>query len=259
MKDEKLPATTTPIGVAPLATLTLLESAREGNADIETIKIMADLYREERADQRRMEYSIAMTKAQTEMRPVATDSSNKQTHSKYASYAALDKAVRPIYTKYGFGLSFDTDVSPVDGCVRVLCDVSHSGGHSTTHKIDMPADGKGAKGGDVMTKTHATGAATSYGMRYLLKMIFNLSVGEDDTDGNTPVETINAAQVKVLAGLCKKLDNLAPLLDWAGVKWLEEFPANLFDEALKGQNKRLAKIEQEENVDADGNPILFGE
>ena len=53
----------------------------------------------------------------------------------------------------------------------------------------MPADGKGAKGGDVMTKTHATGAAVSYGMRYLLKMIFNVAVGEDDTDGNGPRET----------------------------------------------------------------------
>ena len=48
----------------------------------------------------------------------------------------------------------------------------------------MPSDGKGAKGGDVMTKTHATGAAMSYGMRYLLKFIFNVAVGEDDTDGN---------------------------------------------------------------------------
>jgi hypothetical protein len=48
----------------------------------------------------------------------------------------------------------------------------------------MPADGKGARGNDVMTKTHATGSAVSYGMRYLLKMIFNVSSGEADDDGN---------------------------------------------------------------------------
>ncbi len=53
----------------------------------------------------------------------------------------------------------------------------------------MPADGKGAKGGDVMTKTHATGAAASYGARYLLKGIFNIAVGDDDRDGNAPPET----------------------------------------------------------------------
>lgn len=68
--------------------------------------------------------------------------------------------------------------------VRVLCYVAHAQGHSRTYHIDMPADGKGAKGGDVMTKTHAVGAGASYGMRYLLKMIFNVAVGEDDADGN---------------------------------------------------------------------------
>jgi hypothetical protein len=47
----------------------------------------------------------------------------------------------------------------------------------------MPADGKGARGNDVMTKTHATGAAITYGKRYLLGMIFNLAVTRDD-DGN---------------------------------------------------------------------------
>jgi hypothetical protein len=50
----------------------------------------------------------------------------------------------------------------------------------------MPADGKGAKGGDVMTKTHAIGAAVTYGKRYLLGMIFNIAVGGDvDDDGNS--------------------------------------------------------------------------
>jgi hypothetical protein len=49
----------------------------------------------------------------------------------------------------------------------------------------MPADGKGARGNDVMTKTHAAGSAMSYGMRYLLKLIFNVAVGVDlDDDGN---------------------------------------------------------------------------
>jgi hypothetical protein len=50
----------------------------------------------------------------------------------------------------------------------------------------MPTDGKGAKGGDVMTKTHAAGAGMQYGMRYLLKGIFNVAIGEEDKDGNDP-------------------------------------------------------------------------
>jgi hypothetical protein len=39
------------------------------------------------------------------------------------------------------------------------------------------------KGGDVITKTHAVGSAMTYGRRCVLRMIFNVAIGEDD-DGN---------------------------------------------------------------------------
>jgi len=125
-----------------------------------------------------------MSAAQQKMRPISADAENPQTRSRYASYAQLDRALRPIYTEHGFGVSYDTGDAPREDCVRVLAYVTHEGGHARTYRVDMPADGKGAKGGDVMTKTHATGAAMSYGMRYLLKMIWNVAVGEDDKDGN---------------------------------------------------------------------------
>jgi hypothetical protein len=35
-----------------------------------------------------------------------------------------------------------------------------------------------------MTATQATGASDSYAKRYLVKDIFNIAIGEDDTDGN---------------------------------------------------------------------------
>lgn len=139
-------------------------------------------------------FNGAMSSAQTEMRPVEADATNPQTRSKYASYAALDRAVRPIYTRHGFGLSFDTVDGAPANFVRIVCYVTHAAGHSRTYRADMPADGKGAKGGDVMTLTHAAGAAMSYGMRYLLKMIFNIAVGEDDRDGNQVREEVKAPE-----------------------------------------------------------------
>lgn len=131
-------------------------------------------------------FNRAMSLAQAQIVRVAPDANNPATHSKYASYGAIDRIVRPIYTDEGFGLSFDTAESPAANCIRVLCYVTHRDGGSRTYKIDMPADGKGARGNDVMTLTHATGAAVTYGMRYLLKMIFNVAIGQDDTDGNMP-------------------------------------------------------------------------
>ena len=66
---------------------------------------------------------------------------------------------------------------------------------------------RGDKQGE-MTKTHATGAAASYGARYLLKGIFNVAVGEDDRDGNPPAEErfISDEQVMELRDLIASVD-----------------------------------------------------
>lgn len=135
------------------------------------------------AKQAEADFNAALSRVQANMGRVAADRENKQTKSFYATYSALDKAIRSIYTGEGFSLSFSTEDSP-EGTVGMVCYVSHAAGHTRTYKAVVPSDGKGAKGGDVMTKTHAFGSGTSYGMRYLLKMIFNIAIGEDDDDGN---------------------------------------------------------------------------
>lgn len=160
--------------------------ACDPNVNVDKLQQLMLMHERVRANQSREAFNAAMSEAQKEMRPIATDANNPQTKSRYASYAALDRALRPIYTKHDFGLSFNTAEGAAPEWVRVVCDVTHAAGHEKRYHVDMPADGKGAKGGDVMTKTHAVGAAMSYGMRYLLKMIFNVAVGEDDRDGNEP-------------------------------------------------------------------------
>lgn len=163
------------------ATLAFFERlARDPKASVEKIERLMALW--ERGEARKAEaaFNTAMTAAQQAIRPVITDEYNEQTRSKYPSYEALDAVARPIYTQHGFGLSFDTGYGAPPDSVRVLCYATHAGGHARTYHVDMPADGKGPKGGDVMTKTHATGSAMSYGQRYLLKFIFNIPVKDDD-------------------------------------------------------------------------------
>ena len=98
----------------------------------------------------------------------------------------------------------------------------------------MPADGKGAKGGDVMTKTHAAGAAMSYGMRYLLKMIFNVAVGEEDKDGNEPAQTITNEQQANLQTLMEEVNaNHKAFLGYFRIKELSELRADRYEGAIK--------------------------
>ena len=161
-------------------------AARSPDVDVDKMERLFALQERFVAKQAETAFNAALNAAQARMGRIAADATNPQTRSRYATYAALDRVLRPIYIEQGLSLSFDTTDSPVPEHVRVVCHVSHNAGHTRTYHADMPADGKGAKGGDVMTKTHAAGAAMSYGMRYLLKMIFNVAIGEDDRDGNAP-------------------------------------------------------------------------
>lgn len=165
--------------------LGLIERAsRDPNVDIDKMERLIAMHERVQAEQSRREFDNAMASAQEAMKAIRANLENKQTKSEYASYAQLDKAVRPIYSRHGFALTFNTGDAPNPNEVRVLCTVSHRAGHRQDYKIDMPADGKGPQGAAVMTRTHATGAAASYGQRYLLKLIFNLAVGDVDDDGN---------------------------------------------------------------------------
>lgn len=182
-------------------------AARDPSVDIDKMERLIAM--QERVQNRDAElaFTRAMNAAQAEMRPISANASNPQTRSKYATFDKLDGALRPIYTAHGFSMSYDEGESPKADHIRVLCYVGHIEGHTRTYHRDMPADGKGAKGGDVMTKTHAAGAAGSYGARYLLKGIWNVAVGEDDNDGNNsraPSPTVSQAQYEELTDLMAK-------------------------------------------------------
>lgn len=170
----------------------LIQAAKDPAIDPQKARELYLIARDIRQDLAEEAFNDAMSLCQAEMRPIAADAENPQTRSRYASYAQLDRALRPIYTKHGFAISYDeADSNKGPDWVRCLAYVTR-GAYMRTYRRDLPADGKGAKGGDVMTKTHASGAANSYGARYLLKGIFNVAVGEDDRDGNDPPKVAEA-------------------------------------------------------------------
>ena len=200
-------------------------AASDPNVDVEKMERLFAMHERMEAKQSEGAFNAAMSRVQAAMRRIETDARNKQTNSDYATYGALDRALRPLYTEEGLSLSFDTE-SPQPEVLRVICLVSHGAGHTRRYSIDMPADGKGAKGGDVMTKTHATGSAASYGMRYLLKMIFNVALGNDpdDDDGNGTGETLDEKAgdwIRVARGLEHPADYTAQkaklLADYGGI------------------------------------------
>ena len=167
----------------PLSPLSILSNAVDKGASIETIERLVALHQQMEEREAKASFDEAMNAAQKEMEPIRTNAENLETHSRYATYKAVDKAMRPIYLRHGFGLSFNTEDTPTPEAVKVICYVSR-GKYERKYQIILPADGKGPKGGAVMTKTHASSAALSYGKRYLLCAIFNVVIDDNDKDGN---------------------------------------------------------------------------
>jgi hypothetical protein len=185
-KSEPQPsAAVVPINDNAALMQAVARAASDPAVDVEKMERLFAMHERMEARQAEVAFNTAMSRVQAAMRRIATDKTNNQTHSDYATYAALDRVLRPLYTAEGLSLSFDTEPAP-EGFVGMVCYVSHEAGHTRTYRASVPSDGKGAKGGDVMTKTHAFGSGTAYGMRYLLKMIFNVAIGQDadDDDGN---------------------------------------------------------------------------
>lgn len=125
-------------------------------------------------------YNDAMALAQGEMTQISRDSVNTQTRSQYASLAALDAAIRPIYTRHGFSIEFDEE-SASDTHTLVIAYVS-CGAETRKRRKWVPVTTTGFKGQQMMTPTHASIGAVTYARRTLLKMVFNLA--EEDDDGN---------------------------------------------------------------------------
>ena len=156
---------------------------------------------------------------------IVTDAENDHTQSRYATLAAINKAIVPIYSAEGLSVSFDTetknDHDPIpQGFLRTLAYVSHAAGDTRRYHIDLPPDSVGAKGNTNKTGVQAAGSTNEYARRYLVRMIFNIST-YDDEDGNAGGGTTKRrgpepdADGKAMLEACASIDSLKKT--WAGL------------------------------------------
>jgi hypothetical protein len=174
--------------------------ATNPDADIEKLERLLDMQERVMNKQAEQDFFSAMASCQESMPAVIKDKQNNQTNSSYASFENLNKTIKPTYTDHGFSLSFGTDNSPIDGHMRITCDVFHRGGHTKHYFVDMPLDNAGIKGSINKTGVHAIGSTMSYGKRYLATLIFNITIADQDNDAqidlNQWVDAIEACKTQ---------------------------------------------------------------
>jgi hypothetical protein len=197
--------------------LVLVRMAIENGADPDKMEKLLDLARNWKAGQAAEAFAIALNAAQSAMPCVVKDKANSHTNSKYASLETVQTVMRPVYTLNGFSLSYGTEDSKLEGHLRVICDLSHVGGCTRRYHLDCPIDGAGMRGSSNKTGVQAMGSTISYARRYLMLMIFNVTVADQDIDGRASdaLDTIteeDCLQIEELI-LDKKVD-VKRFLQW---------------------------------------------
>lgn len=219
------------------------------NPDVPVEKMERILDMQERILDRQnaQDFAIAMSKAQADMPAIVARAWNDQTKSYYAKLGDIVQSITPVYTKHGISLSFSQGTSELEQHIRVVCDITHQSGYSTQRWIDVPVVNTGLAGKVNMTMTHATASAFSYGRRYLVGLIFNLGIAEDD-DGNAAgreTKCISDEQVAALeeffaADAERNKDTEAwreKVYQWAGVESLHDIAAKDYKQVFAGIKK----------------------
>jgi hypothetical protein len=209
-----------------------------------------DQLREDREYEAKTAYFAAMSACQKELPVVTKNKRNNHTNSNYADLAAIEDQAMPIIYDHGFGVSFQPDGYNAEGELLIKWEISHSGGYVRNGIGAIPVDGAGAKGGVNKTGTQAFGSTATYGRRYLLCMLFNISTG-DDRDGNRPpkdpdeVQKITDAQVSVIKDLIAKSETTEEYFcQHYKIKDVSDLPLSTYSDVIGSLRRRIAIIAQ---------------
>lgn len=198
------PAMPSSVNVGVLLTA-MLEKASDPNLDKDKFIVLKDTVKEFAAAEAERAFNWDMSLAQAEMYPVVRATEVRLVKDgkdlggyKHADHADLDEMIRPIYTKYGFSITYDRKARQGDGGgFVVIGTLRHRGGHSITAEFPIALDS-----GPGRSNAQAAGSTDQYGRKYILLGFFNIiRKGEDDDGvaaGGLPITFDEAAQIKQL-------------------------------------------------------------
>ncbi len=214
----------------------LIEQAMQQENGIDVVERMLDAQERVMNKNAEIAFNKAMNAAQNEMPVIAK--TTKAHNSKYAKYEDIDKVARPIYSKHGFGISYGTKPSQVDGFTVYFAEVTHDAGHTKYYEREFPSDASGSK-----NAIQAKASAESYAKRYLLIGIFNIVTCDEDDDGNMArVARIDENQVKQLERLLEASQaDKSGFLNYMEVDALENISSADFQKARVALNKKAAQ------------------
>jgi len=200
----------------------------------------------------RAAYARDMNACQGETTTIIRGTKNSRTGKMYASLETVLAAVKPLYIKYGFSLSFGEGESHLPDHTRIILDIRHREGHGERYQGDYPLDGKGAKGGEVMNAIQGHVSSNTYGQRDMIRKAFSLVIADTDLDGEPTTHYADAEDIRQINELLDKMGEgkpvavhskkVAAFFKWLNVDTLENLTAEGVQKALQELRRQANEV-----------------
>jgi hypothetical protein len=159
----------------------LIGLAGRPETDLARLEHLTGVYERLKAREAEAAFGVALAALQAEL-PVIDEAGailgpDGAPVATYATWEDTVEAIRPLLARHGFSLSFRPGRSAA-GLPLVTGILRHAAGHCEEGALELPPDTTGGK-----NALQAIGSSTSYGQRYVARMLLSLASRGADDDG----------------------------------------------------------------------------
>lgn len=224
------PGQVAPAQTPPDPFMAMIQQASDKPELIPQIRELVAIRNEEIARLARVAYAAALAEMQPELPAAAHRGLNTNTNKSYAKWEDIHVLISPVLARFGFSLSFKTEVTGDKVVVTAI--LSHREGHNDQTSLPLPIDAGAGR-----NAVQAVGSTVSYGKRYTACALLNIRTSEDD-DGHGAGGVINESQAKVFTDLVETHKaNLTKLLKYVKAESVETMTQAQLDTATEALNR----------------------
>lgn len=204
--------------------------------DVEKLERLLDMQERIMTRSAMEQFNAAMAMMQDELPSIAER--GKAHNTKYATFEDINDVAKPIMKTHGFAVSFR--VHNIQGGIEVTGVLMHKGGHREETTMTLPLDTSGSK-----NAVQAVGSSVSYGKRYVMSALLNITTRSEDDDGESAAPTkrvtsFQAAQIAKALAACPETTQ-----EWFASNYgdASNVPKAKFDSTMAQLSKIVAQQE----------------
>jgi hypothetical protein len=206
--------------------------------DIDKMERLMAMHERMQARESETAFNASMAQMQVDMPTVGEGGMNKHTGNAYANIDDINRAIKPVMQKHGFAVTFKV-VHLKEG-ISVTGILVHAAGHREETTLLLPVDAGAGR-----NTVQAIGSSVTYGKRYVMCALLNITTGDaQDDDGQAAEDPVitghQAKQIETLLAKCKP-NVREKFADMYGSS--DQVTKLNFDGVVAGLKKSIAKAE----------------